>query len=398
VSGDEEARRLLEGRWADFCARLLEAGAWLRDFPLPERPEWRAEGYRYLLGLLSSGIAQATALADPERPRFVRNPDSLAKWGAENADNQYLWARIRPDACYRIQGLRESAFDFLVEVKEGYMQLGAPRNFATLAGHELVLAPDASFEILLAAAKPAGFRGNFLPLHADARYVAIRQYFCDWAHERPARFTIERVDGAGEPPPALTPAHMAERLDAVGHWTLESARFWGEWVKDLRDAWQPDRLAPARHFVGGADDIAYGNDWWKLAPGEALVIESEVPDARYWAFQLCDVWFRSFDYANRQTSLNGAQAVLDADGRFRCVISQRDPGVPNWLDACGQPEGMIQYRWVWARSHPQPSLRAVPFAELHRHLPAEHPRVSPAERRRTLAARAAHVQRREPAT
>jgi len=394
-----DGERGLDGSaWADFCARLLEAGAWVRYFPLPDSPELRAEGFRYLLGLVSSGIAQATALADPDRPRFVRNPDSLAKWGAENADNQYLWARVRPDAAYRIHGLRESALDFLVEVKEGYMQLGDGRNFATLAAHDLVLAPDASFEILLAPERPPGFAGNFLPLHADARYVAIRQYFYDWARESPARFTIERIGGAGEAPPPLTPARAAELLDAAGDWTLTTARFWGEWVRQLRAAWQPGRLAPARHFAGGAADIVYGNDWWKLGPDDALVIESEVPDARYWAFQLCDVWFRTLEYASRQTSVNGAQAVLDADGRFRAVIAHRDPEVPNWLDSCGHPEGMLQYRFVWARSNPQPSVRGVPFASLREVLPPGHPRVTPEERRRTLAAREAHLQRREPAS
>jgi hypothetical protein len=394
----ENAARLLDGRaWSDFCARLLEAGAWARDFPLPDAPELRAEGFRYLLGLVASGLAQATALADPDRPRFVRNPDSQAKWGAENADNQYLWARIRADAVYTIRGFPESALDFLIEVKEGYMQLGDERNFATLAAHDLALAPDGSFEILLAAERPPGHTGNFLPLHRDARYVGIRQYFYDWARESPARFTIER-SGATEPPPALTPARMAELLDLAGEWTLETARFWGEWVTQLRDAWQPGKLAPPRHFVGGADDIVYGNDWWKLGPDEALVIECEVPDARYWAFQLCDVWFKTLDYADRQTSLNGAQAVLDRDGRFRCVVAHRDPGVPNWLDACGHPEGMIQYRYVWTRTRPTPALRAVPLAGVRDHLPADHPRVSPAERQAALAARRAHVQRREPAT
>jgi hypothetical protein len=396
---DDNAARLLDGRaWQDFCARLAEAGRWVLAFPQPDHPELRAEGFRYLLGLVVSGIAQAGALADPDHPRFVRNPDSQAKWGAENADNQYLWARIRPDASYRIRGERGSALDFLIEVKEGYMQLGQAKNYATLAAHDLALAPDGSFEILLAAERPAGHAGNFLPLHPDARYLGIRQYFYDWARERPARFTIERAEGAGEPPAPLTPARMAERLDAAGVWTLETARFWGEWVRELRAAWQPDRIAPARHFAGGADDIAYGNDWWKLAPGDALLIECEVPDARYWAFQLCDAWFRTFDYATRQTSLNGAQMHVDPDGRFRIVIAHEDPGVPNWLDGCGHPEGMIQYRYVWARSRPQPALRRVALAELPRLLPAGHPRVSPAQRRQALAAREAHLQRREPAT
>ncbi|MEN8160921.1 MAG: DUF1214 domain-containing protein [Myxococcota bacterium] len=394
----DDRRRLLEGEaWEAFCDRLREAGRFVHEFPLPDSPELRAEGYRYLLGLLSSGIAQATALADPDRPRFVRNPDSLARWGAENADNQYLWARIRPVAQYRIHGRRESAYDFLVEVKQGYMQLGDAANYATVAAHELAVADDGRFELLLGPEAPAGFRGNFLPLHPDARYVAIRQYFYDWARESPARFTIECLDTAGPPPP-LTPERMATLLDAASTWTLSTARFWGRWVEELRDGWRPDRLAPPRHVEGGAAAIAYGNDWWKLGPDEALLVECEVPDARYWAFQLCDPWFRTLEYASRQTSVNGAQAVLDADGRFRAVVAHRDPGVPNWLDTCGHPEGMIQYRTVWARQSPAPTARTLPFRGLAAALPADHPRISPEERRRQLRAREAHLQRREPAT
>jgi hypothetical protein len=189
-----------------------------------------------------------------------------------------------------------------------------------------------------------------------------------------------------------------ELLDAASSWTLQTARFWGEWVHELREAWRPGQLAPPRQIAGGAAAIAYGNDWWKLGPDEALLIECDVPDARYWSFQLCDVWFRTLEYASRQTSVNGAQAWIDSDGRFRAVVAHRDPGVPNWLDSCGHPEGMIQYRTVWARTSPAPSVRTIPFRELPAALPSDHPRIAPEQRRRQLRARESHLQRREPAT
>jgi hypothetical protein len=358
--------------------------------------EQRAEGFRYLLGLLRSGLLQALELADPDLPRFARNPDSAARWGAENVDNQYLWARVRPDAAYRVEGLRRSAFEFLVEVKDGYMQLGDDRVFASCLASELEIEPDGRFAILLSAERPAGYQGNWLPLHPEARYVAVRQYFADWEREEPARFEIFRLGGEGQVPAPLTAEQMAERLDAAGLWTLQTARFWSEWVDALRAAHVPGRLAEARPFVGGAPGIVYGNDWWTLGPDEALLVESELPRARYWQIQLCDAWFRTLDYANRQTGLNHAQARVDADGRLRVVVSARDPGVPNWLDSAGHSEGMIQYRWIWTQTRPQPSARVLPLAAVRSALPPDTPRVSPAERRRALALRQRHVQRREP--
>jgi len=399
-AAEEQAQRLLDGTaWREFCRSLEQAGEHLRGFPVGETPvpgELRAEGFRYLLGLVTSGILQAIQLSDPDQPRFVRNPDSSAKWGAENVDNQYLWARIRPDATYRVEGLRRSAFEFLVEVKDGYMQLGDDQVFSTLLASELEVEPDGRFEILLCAERPAGHAGNWMPLSPDARYVTVRQYFVDWEREEPARFEIFRIGGEGEPAAALTPERMAELLDEAGRWTLQTARFWTEWVEQLRTAHVPGQLKAPRPFVGGAQGIVYGNDWWALGPDEAMLVETELPDARYWQIQLCDAWFRSFDYATRQTGLNPAQAHIDADGKLRCVIAHRDPGVPNWLDTCGHPEGMIQYRWIWTKTKPLPQTRLLPFDTVCDALPQHTPCISPAERRRTIAIRQRHLQRREP--
>ena len=129
---------------------------------------------------------------------------------------------------------------------------------------------------------------------------------------------------------------------------------------------------------------------------EAMLVESELPEARYWQIQLCDAWFRSFDYITRQTGLNSAQAHIGADAKLRCLIAHRDPGIPNWLDTCGHPEGMIQYRWIWTKTKPLPEVRMLPFDAVREALPSDTPHVSPAERRRAIAIRRCHIQRREP--
>ena len=93
------------------------------------------------------------------------------------------------------------------------------------------------------------------------------------------------------------------------------------------------------------------------------------------------------DFAERQTSLNGRQARLDADGAFRGVIAQVDPGVPNWLDPAGYERGTLALRFLLADEAPKVELERLPLAQLAAKLPADTPRVSPVERAASLERR-----------
>jgi len=401
-SEEENAKRLLNGdAWRDFCRSIEAAGQHLLDYPVGSTStpgQLQAEGMQYALGLVTGGILQALQLSDPDRPRFVRTPDSESKWGAENVDNQYLWARVRSDTTYLIEGNRQNVFEALLETKDGYMQLGDDQVFATALLTEIQCESDGQFEILLSAVRPDGYSGNWMEMPPDTRYFTVRQYFANWETERPAQFEIYRVGGEGIPPRPTTAGQMAERLDDAGLWTLQTARFWQEWIDQLRNGHIKGRLQPPRPFVGGARDIVYGNDWWSLDSHEAMIVECELPDARYWQFQLCDVWFRTMDWATHQTGLNHTQARCDSDGRVRFVISQEDPGVQNWLDTCGHPEGMFQYRFIWTQTRPEPSVKIVPIDKIRDFLPAETPDYSKKERGDALAIRHRHLHRREPVT
>ena len=103
--------------------------------------------------------------------------------------------------------------------------------------------------------------------------------------------------------------------------------------------------------------------------------------------QLNDPLFNAIDFVGRQSSLNGHQACIDSDGKFRAVIAHRDPGVPNWLDTAGFNRGTAIGRWYGCSSHPMPTLERVPLARLREHLPADTPVVSAQQRSETLQAR-----------
>jgi hypothetical protein len=371
--------------WRRFGERVAAAEAHVLGGA--DSPRAEADAREYVAGLARVALAQHLDGSDPHAPRFVENPSPTSKWGAENADNRYLWAPLHPDRRYRVRGRRGTSFELLFEVKEGFMQQGAARNFAARTASDLTIDAEGGFTLWLGGAERGA---NQLAIDPEARWLLVREYFADWEREEPASLAIECIDDQ----PARDPAPVDARIDAAGAWVEATARCWTEWVAELRGAHVPGQLAPARRYAGGADDILYGNDWFRLGDDEAMIVECALPDARYWAFQLVDPCFRSLDWARHQTSLNHTQARAGADGRVRIVVAHRDPGVASWLDTTGLREGVFQYRFVWARNAPQPSARIVPFGRVAELLPPSTPRIDPAGRAAALARRSRHAARR----
>jgi len=386
----EHRRRLVSGQaWADFCRQIEAAGAQIMEGGVPERTDLDlAEGFRYLVGLVNTGLQRAISFRDPDVPVFVRNPASDAKWGGENADNHYLWAKVHPDKTYRISGQLGNCREILFNVLEGYMQLGDHGVHEEALISDLQVEADGSFEILLSAEPRAG---NWLHLHADSHYLLVRQYLLDWETETPATFFIEQVGNEGGSPAPLAPESMSEILDEAALWVEMSVKYWNHWVREAFEGYRPGEIKPPLGYQGGIYAIRYGNDYFKLAHDEAQIIECEVPRARYWHIMLHNNWFQSLDYTNHQSSLNDAQIQADADGKFRVVIAHEDPGVANWLDTCGHLTGMLQYRWGWSEDCPVPTAKIVKFAELSDHLPEAMARVTPVQRREAIRSRQRHM-------
>ena len=57
-------------------------------------------------------------------------------------------------------------------------------------------------------------------------------------------------------------------------------------------------------------------------------------------------YLQTYDYVHRSVSLNRAQTQLDADGWFTVVISNRNPGVANWIDTEGKWFGLVFWRFM----------------------------------------------------
>jgi hypothetical protein len=380
---DLEARR---AAWSRFCAGLEDAGDILLREEVPRSDLDAAEGCRYLAQQLCYAISATLGNQDPERPHLELLGDRLRKWAMLCSDAKAHEAPLRGDLRYRLRGTRGTVHHLGFQVLEG------EAGVAYLDETELQIDDAGRFDILLAAEEEPGPWRGWLRLSPDATRLLVRQYFYDWEGEEPARVEIECLD-ISEAPEPLSGADVDRGLEEIVQRFKSRS---GALLDQVTTHKAPNALSPPRDAQdeGGAAKVAYGLGYFRLQPDEALVVSVRPPPATYWSVQLGNFWHEELDYEYRVSSLNGHQALLDADGLFRVVVALRDPGVPNWLDTAGHHEGRIIFRWQGAASSPETLQRVVPIAELREHLPPDTPRVDAAARRASIAKRRRHVARR----
>lgn len=373
--------------WAEYVDLLKPAAALLDLTVDPHSEQLRAEQYRQFLMNLSLGyFLYFQSDADhPDWAPFLNSVYILQP----NPDDTYLLAPVRGDAAYRISGQRGTVKLLTFSVGANMMGIGEGpgKNFSYHDADELSLGRGGEIDLILSAERPQGYNGDWIELHPEAEFIMVRQRSYDWAGEEAARLAIERI--GGDPlKPRQDIATIDRQLRALlGGFTERLSRQWLNYQNDVINRGFINRLEMA-DFGGNIPVQVYWQGMFRLEPGEALILETELPQRqRYWNVQLNDELWNAVEFVYRQSSLNGHQARLDADGRFRAVISLEDPGVPNWLDPAGTTYGMLIGRWYGADSQPMPTLRRVPFAELRVHLPADTPSVTPAERAEQLRLR-----------
>ena len=380
--------------WRELLQTLAALESLVVGEGVPSGVQDRAEGWRYLLRFLGSGIRVVVPAGDPDYPEFCRMIENGMSWGLDNPDCNYSWARVRGDATYRIGGNRGSARHLEFQVNTGHFgdgNVGGWRTVSSIHGRELDSGPDGQFEILLSAEPQPG---NWMKLDEGASFVLLRQYMSDWESERPADLFIERVD-APYPQPVLTPERIEARIDELVTWLSDGARSW-ENMSKLILATPPNQVTMTEPLTGNAGlrGQSYGLGHYRCRPDEAVIVEFEPPDCLMWSVQLSGWYWESMEFAARQSSVNGSQAELDGDGVFRGVIAHEDPGVPNWIDPERHEEGTIGIRYLFPDRVTQPTFRVVPVARVREELPSGTRAVSLDERRAALERRRRAVQLR----
>lgn len=307
-----------------------EAERLVRDAPFIDSEADLLEGLQYLAGC----IAACTHVAfdyDRDHPFLHSGTGPFTKMGLDNPDTMYFGTRVVAAKEYVVTGKRGTTTDVSFQLLGGeYTDEVVPDSETAFDDRKLEIAADGTFE------------WRFTP-DTNAQLV-IREVYNDWSAQR-GSFAIARTDTAGTAPPPLTKELIERRYATAGKQLVQRVKTWLQFPKWFYDTLPVNTLTSPRLTPGGLATQYSSVGHYDITPEQALILTLPVTDAPYLGFQLGSLWYISLDYINHQTSLNGTQAQADPDGKIRIVVSDRNPGVTNWIETLGHRKGYLQFRW-----------------------------------------------------
>ncbi len=368
----------------DAFNQLIRLLADVRDdyvlSPERKRDELDAlEGFGYVFHLLSEGT-ELFLEGDPERPRFSSIVSPARKFLGDNPDAIYHQALIRGDRSYRVTGTRdrEVYISFTVHGRDPAGGINGP-ILGDVNDTQFEIDAEGRFELILS---PDERPRNWVKLDPGARVVIVRSYFLEKlsAQNNPdisVQLHIEPLDDTGPAPP-LDDATLSQRLlDTLAFVRATSlgTRVFGEpnptpvpfVSNDPNTVGTPWSFRSTGIAAAGGVDIFYSSGTFDLGPNDALVMEGTMPDCVFANLVLWNPHMQMLEYRSRRASLNSAQMALGPAGEYRLVISDRDPGVPDWLDTGGHRRGTMFWRFLLPKEGPEtPRCRVMPVDDVAR--------------------------------
>jgi len=309
---------------------IAEAERLVREAPHIESEADLLEGLQYLAG----GIAACTHLAfdyDRDHPFLQSGTGPFTKMGLDNPDTLYFGTRVQAGRDYVVTGTRGTTTDLSFQLLGGeYTDAAVPDSETAFDDRQLDVGADGEFQ------------WRFTP-KTNAQLV-IREVYNDWSAQR-GKVAIARVDTAGTAPPPLTNELIEKRFAVAGKQLVQRIKTWLQFPQWFYMNIPVNTMVAPRLTPGGLATQYSSAGHFELTPDQALVITLPATDAPYLGFQLGSLWYVSLDYINHQSSLNGTQAQVDADGKIRIVVADGNPGVTNWVETLGHRKGFLQFRW-----------------------------------------------------
>jgi len=383
----------------DRLAEELKASTEIaRQAEASKVPFGRGEGALHVLRLLRRAIDEELVWADTDHPYLQAQDERYAKLALGNPDNLYLVSRVEDGAVYRITGRRGTTADFTIQLYQGYPGIHRPMMARGALGlAQLETDDEGRFEVIVGGPPR---EGNWIELAPGSRRILVRYTYGDWSSEEAGALSIERIGTRGTAGRPVEDEVVAARIDATAGYLMDALTGYLEIVDQVYGGLEMNTLRPLRRMsgaAGGLESQYSASGRYQLTDDQALLVTTRPSDARYQGFQIGTEWFEALDFVNQVTSLNTQQARLSSDGVYRFVISTRDPGVANWFDASGAPQGQMLLRWQGVGEltlADEPRVELVEFDSIASHFPENEPGFDEAARREQIAERQEAIERR----
>src|SRR3990172_3735157 len=178
--------------------------------------------------------------------------------------------------------------------------------------------------------------------------MMIRKYAHEWSGLAPGRFSIELEGGDADRPP-LGMDEIRRALRETAGFVRRAPEFWASlsdyWADRAPNRFLPQLEADRRTDVAPPSGHQFSCGYFRLEPHEALLVRlrpGEGPgEFPLWGLELANYWYETIGWGRPESRMNNRSAHREPDGSVRAVISLAPPGVPNWLDPKGHPDGTL---------------------------------------------------------
>ena len=388
----------LRRAWESYHSAVDELRYSLEKSSMFLNTRYRAKAFHIMLEVQAIAYCMTVAprLATPRIHTNTGWHDDMFSLGLVGPDWHYGLTYLDGARTYRLSGHRGENDLLLIQVCNESLGVAGSRTVGMHDLNEIAdIARDGTYQIILGGPKKAR---NWIPLDSDSdwNFVYIRTQITKYGNEDIGEYRIEHVDPvsrAYSEAEEFSEDDMARRIHRAEMLMRIYIREFTIGIYDFAMAGSHGQvntmsLQPGLTFVGGSSFSRYAQGVFSIEDDDALIVEmNEAPDSPYWGLMLGDTWSRALPFSRYQTSLNNAQAVRDADGGYRFVLSLRDPGVANWLDTTGHNDGEMFFRNYFTRENIVPTVRKVPFDEVMAYLPDGTATATPEQRAADLAYR-----------
>lgn len=340
--------------------------------------EWRlgssedvSQAHRALMHMLEGGLVTMFE-NHPSHPVFRRIVTPTRKFSGDNSDAIYYDAPVSPEYSYVVRGTQARAVYVSITIEVGTQDGGmASKTGGVINNTEFDIDSKGHFTLYLGGEKR---ERNWMALPEGASRITTRHYYEEpvAAAADPSREPLMLIKNTHPTePPQLSDESIAAGIRRVGQFIRSRTLL----QKPMAEAKQPSfvsitpnqfpKPAPPGDMGLAALDAHYSLAPFLLGPEEALVIRGRWPDCLFANVCLWNRFQQTYDYSNRNISLNRAQTKLEADGSFVIVLAHRDPKVPNWIDTEGNPFGMVFWRYFLTQVQPEtPQAEVVPWDQV----------------------------------